>query len=672
MSRVCFLTKYPPVQGGVSMRCYWLARGLAEKGHQVYVVTNADEVESAYRMWLDSDDAAWYEPRFSNGGYVRVIKTSPPTAKMKHIPQSNPFVTKLASLATECIEEHGCEGIFSYYLEPYGVAAHLASMWTGVPYMVRHAGSDFGRLFKHRSLNRTYQEVFRGAAVVVSGLDSSIFAGFRVDPTRIWTTRHFDIPDIFSVGAPSLDINLLLKKHLERPGDPAVRYVSSPGPMNPSLPTIGTYGKLGEVKGTFDLVHALARLKQRGAVFNLVVMGQGDSFPTFIELTAEVGLRDCTWTIPFQPHWRVPSFIRSCTGVAFLERDFPVSFHGPTIPREVLACGVCLLLSGEVAEKQGLLGQYLRNGENFLLVDDPRSSGELAGQLEKVITNPDAALAVGRAGRAAFDRAVRDIGGPSTIDQFEQRLLEMIGRTEVRVHPVRRPVIERRKSLEQQLPASSVVLKDSWGSLLEQFFAASAETDEFTDAVHLCDFLLGTGRFTTGLESEILRYERARNFLRIPAMRDVARRQAVDWEASGPSTSDLSTPERKLAIRPHLSESVHVEEFELDIVIARNALLRGEVPVPQRCRTIIAFIPQNNLADEEWRIDDATRLLISLCDGERTIGEIIEIMKGRSEFADATMQISRLVYRALRKLMVKGIITFLRAKPEELAPATSV
>jgi hypothetical protein len=39
--RLCLIGKYPPIQGGVSARTYQLAHGLARRGHDVYVVTNA-------------------------------------------------------------------------------------------------------------------------------------------------------------------------------------------------------------------------------------------------------------------------------------------------------------------------------------------------------------------------------------------------------------------------------------------------------------------------------------------------------------------------------------------------------------------------------------------------------------------------------------------------------
>jgi len=42
--------KYPPIQGGISRRMYWLARCFAELGNQVHFVTNSYEVELDYKM----------------------------------------------------------------------------------------------------------------------------------------------------------------------------------------------------------------------------------------------------------------------------------------------------------------------------------------------------------------------------------------------------------------------------------------------------------------------------------------------------------------------------------------------------------------------------------------------------------------------------------------------
>ena len=71
----------------------------------------------------------------------------------------------------------------------------------------------------------------------------------------------------------------------------------------------------------------------------------------FRDARGELGLTDRILQIPFLPHWRVPEFLRGCLAVCCLEQDFPIVFHTPIIPREVLLCGTCLVGSTEVIRK---------------------------------------------------------------------------------------------------------------------------------------------------------------------------------------------------------------------------------------------------------------------------------------------------------------------------------
>ena len=50
--RICIIGKFPPIQGGVSMRTYWTAHGLAARGHEVHVITNAKEALPPFRMHM--------------------------------------------------------------------------------------------------------------------------------------------------------------------------------------------------------------------------------------------------------------------------------------------------------------------------------------------------------------------------------------------------------------------------------------------------------------------------------------------------------------------------------------------------------------------------------------------------------------------------------------------
>ena len=65
--RICVIGKFPPIQGGVSMRTYWTAHALAMRGHEVHVVTNAKEVRPPFRMHMRAEDWTRCEARYDAG-----------------------------------------------------------------------------------------------------------------------------------------------------------------------------------------------------------------------------------------------------------------------------------------------------------------------------------------------------------------------------------------------------------------------------------------------------------------------------------------------------------------------------------------------------------------------------------------------------------------------------
>lgn len=370
--RICLLGKYPPIQGGVSARSYWTARWLAARGHEVHVVTNADEVEPGFRIRPLPGDEAWT-------GEVRVWSTSPPGPAMRHIPDHNPFVTKLTSLAVTAVEEVGADVIVSFYFEPYAVAGFLAASFTGVPLVTRHAGSDVGRLLRHPQLGPCYERVLRKAALVCgSPVSLEHFAGLGVSRDRLQLDPGFALPvEVFHPGAPATH-------------------------LRPGVPTFGIYGKVGPVKGSFDLVAALGRLAAAGRDFRFLALAGGapEQVGLFHEAIRAAGIEERTDVVPFLAHWRVPGFLRSLTAACFLERDFPID-HNPGIPQEVLAVGVPLVTTVEVARKQPFAPRLV-DGVNCVLVNDPRDTDELVAALDRLITDPEGAAGIGARGYASL------------------------------------------------------------------------------------------------------------------------------------------------------------------------------------------------------------------------------------------------------------------------------
>jgi glycosyltransferase involved in cell wall biosynthesis len=645
MIRACFIVKYPPIEGGVSMRCYWMARELAQRGHQIFLVTNAAEVEPEYRIYLDEDDRDWYEPQFPNsGGFVMVRNTQPLTDAMMHIPLSNPFVTKLSSIATEVIRRHGCELIFAYYLQPYGMAAYLASQWTGAPYMLKHAGSDLGRLMKQPGLTTAYREILRAADSVWTGSDfTEPFLAMGVNEENIWLGRTPQVPEIFSPQAKPLDLNGFLKKLATLPTEHVHSALINTNPIDLSKPTIGIYGKVGEVKGSFDLLNALRLLKQEGLDFNFVALTQGRALTSFKRAIDELDLQDRTWIFPFIPHWKVPGFIRACAAVCFLEREFPISFHGPTIPSEILACGTPLIVSREITNKQHRIKDRFVDGKNVLIVDDPKQYPDLARQLGIVIRDPEKAKIIGLQGHGLYsgaedDHTARRRASDTYLDALEKEWIKMIDKRKTTLSNTTdgaTPVESLRKEkLKACLPWTSILLNGEWDRLVSEYCREcnAPAAGQFKDAFELCEFLerklgdLGS-RYVYFMDA--FRYEKTHNSMLVDCDGDFVSKPA--WASRSVAPTAAGKPRiRKhnniieiAELRPLKAKGVHVETFDYDLQSLATHLKQRNIPreLP-RTPTFILFKREPNFINLEFTINQATKYFVDLCDGEHTVRAI--------------------------------------------------
>jgi hypothetical protein len=134
------LSKFPPIQGGISAKSYWLARGLAKAGIQIEVVTNAECVEPEYRI-------TGCEKHLESLQGIQVHKIIQDVPW--HIPYSKAYALRLLNLTIRVIKEREAKVLDSGFLMPYGIVAFLASQITGIPYIIRHGGSDLKKFFQH-------------------------------------------------------------------------------------------------------------------------------------------------------------------------------------------------------------------------------------------------------------------------------------------------------------------------------------------------------------------------------------------------------------------------------------------------------------------------------------------------------------------------------------------
>jgi glycosyltransferase involved in cell wall biosynthesis len=471
--KLCIIGKYPPIQGGVSRQMYWLARCCAELGHEVHYITNAEEVELEYRMYIPPAERSQLECSFENGGFVK-LHTTRRLPRTHYIPYTNPFVSKLAALAFDVVKRYGCSFIYTSYLEPYGFAGALASQWTGLPYSVQHAGSDVGRLAQISERQSAYLELIRNADLVIAS-NSMVrpLLSVEVEPEKLFTKMPGYLPgDYFTSQGTVLDIAQLLDDVKDTGYSSPI---SSSHVFDPSKPTIGLYGKTGQFKGTSELIQALAQLKREGNDFNFVAVcgTQGQRVKEFQIEIKDNEIEDRTYLLPYIPHWLIPQFIRACTAVCFLENRFPILIHKPQVPREVLACGRCLILSQEIRDKQLNRDDFI-DRENYLLILDPQNIQYLASTLKWVIENPETALNIGTKGNLLYK-------GNNNISVYQDLIDRIKEVTESKIETIMSLAEFQRLSLKLYTNSSfQRLLQDNAENVLQGYDLSQRERETLT------------------------------------------------------------------------------------------------------------------------------------------------------------------------------------------------
>jgi glycosyltransferase involved in cell wall biosynthesis len=616
------------------MRTYWTAHGLATRGHEVHVVTNAKEAQPPFRMHMRTDDWKRCEAEYGTGS-VTVHWTDPVDSSQSYIPMASPFVSKLAAVAARAHAAHSFDVVLSYYMEPYGVAGHLAAEMTGLPHVVRMAGSDAGRLWHHPQFEPLYDHVLRSCEVVIAAGKVAERAIQRsVDPGRIAFAGEFTVPeDLFAPEGPRLDLATLRSEAEKNPD----LYNLLWGEFAADRPYFGVYGKLGESKGSFSLLTAMHRLKQDGLDIGLVALahGQPEVQRNFRARARKLGLVDSVLQIPFLPHWRVPEFLRGCLAVCCLEQDFPIGFHTPIIPREVLLSGSCLVASTEVIRKLPAYG-CLPHGYGCAAIDDVNDIEMLSDRLAAIVRDPDLTAAVGRRGREFARDLQRDMS-------FPQALEHILEAAAARQPPV---------SSTRESPRHMAIGSSDGRFTLTQLAAI---------AVNGANENHGTSRSTVG-SADGIDLAQARELLATvergilegrmslkplaPAIRVEIAIAAAESEADHPGLANISDSLFRLRIRrwalaegdlarlvPVRDPRLRLLQFDYDVSEYIGLPTIAELPASPAPHPsyIVAFGRSEEGGRDPLVIDGFTAGILALSDGTHTVAEIVKkLAHGRS------------------------------------------
>jgi glycosyltransferase involved in cell wall biosynthesis len=651
--RICIIGKFPPIQGGVSMRTYWSAHELAARGHDVHVVTNAKEACPPFRMHMRPQDWSRCEAVYGAGS-VTVHWSDPADRSQSYIPMASAFVSKLAGIAGSVHGRHPFDVILSHYMEPYGVAAHLAAQIAGVPHVMRMAGSDAGRLWHHPQFQALYDHVLRSAEVVIAAgavAERAIQRG--IDPDRIALGGGFSVPeDLFTPDGPVLDL-ATLRKEVEQ--DPELSDLLW-GEFAGDRPYFGVYGKLGESKGSFALLAAMQRLKSAGLDVGLVALAHGGRAieAAFRSRARKLGIADRVVQFPFLPHWRVPDFLRGCVAVCCLEQNFPIGFHTPIIPREVLLCGTCLVGSTEVIRKLSRYGR-LPHGYGCIAIEDVNDTEALSERLAAIVDDRRTAAAVGMRGCTFARELQRGVRFPQTLERIlesaiaRQRVPSAIGRS-----------------------ASDAPAKVGNGRFAFTALAAAALQETGGDrAINRPPIPLRNSIDLAQAREVLAAVERGivegdKSLQRLaPAVRAEIAVAAAECDARKSVSAQNSDPLFRLRIKrwaiddddlgalvPVQNPQLRVIEFDYDVSEFVDAPTAAELPaVPTRSRSyLVAFAQSDDAQREPLLVDGLTARILQLSDGTRTVADIVSQLdchSGNSEIGNNLKWIENLFVSGL-------------------------
>ena len=362
--RIMFISKYPPLQGGIASRTYWLARGLAGMGNHVCVVSHNPSAASEYvgtaagtsaespslRVYTNSDDVPW------------------------HIPNDPERSLSLLDLAIQVADTDTIDVVDSGYLVPYGIVGHLLKRSRSIPHVLRHGGSDLAKFLSPGRLPALLGDVLASADVVVTdAVHSELIRTWRPD-ARVQPSY-----------VPSDEFNPR-RTDADRPL--RVAYV---GKANFHW-EFKQLGRVGAIMGA--LHHDITT----------TFMAQGNGLESLRQALIQDNVTCVEWST-FQHPALMPDFFAQTDAIFEMERSLPSPVFSNVVA-EALCAGV-----GVVTDRMDLATTYadmvIPDHEQILALPSNCSAQEAARRVEEWLRARGAGWRFSPQRRVAFDTYLR-------------------------------------------------------------------------------------------------------------------------------------------------------------------------------------------------------------------------------------------------------------------------
>lgn len=281
--RIAFFSKYPPLEGGISAKTYWLACGLAARGHSIHIITHGISAGQEYRIPAGE----------SPPGQTPNLQIHRPFAEIPwHIPEDSEHALTLLDLAIKIIRKNKIQILDTGYLVPYGVLGHICKMSTGVCHVIRHGGSDLEKFLKKGVLETVFNEAIALADVVITAKSNQsllqplasrlVFQPAYVPDGSAFTPRHLPEP----------------------------RW---------RLAVIGKINYHWEHKGLHLVAEVMRWLTEH---FECWIVGQGKGISSFTQSLGSELVSNLKW-YPFVPPWEMPNLLNKLDGIFMFESRLP-------------------------------------------------------------------------------------------------------------------------------------------------------------------------------------------------------------------------------------------------------------------------------------------------------------------------------------------------------------
>ncbi len=319
MAKIIKISKYPPLEGGIAAKTFWLCHALAERGHTIHVITDREVIAPEYTI-----------PNYSNEFEHKNVFVHRPSNEVPwHIPNVPDRTLDLLDLTIQVIEDCGADVIDTGYLVPYGLIGYFAGKITGLPFVLRHGSSDIEKFYKNGIWNNILEKAFRASSTIITSQNN--FHDFKNFSPNIRTLPpYIPNPNYFK-------------------SEPA--FVES----QPTLAIIGKANYYWQHKGWDRMIEIIKCL---GSQFRYLFMVQGIGLDNFKKHVEEETDLDIHWEHFVHP-FKMPDILNSISGIFLFELDLPfLTFSNLFI--EAIYCGVPV-----ITDRNDIIPHYIKQDVNL-------------------------------------------------------------------------------------------------------------------------------------------------------------------------------------------------------------------------------------------------------------------------------------------------------------------